>query len=160
MKTANCIVILAACLLGGGCASTKYSSFEGARVVEGAGGTKTTVDGMDIWNNGAPPRKFKVIGIIDDVRPQSLIGMARYESSLVKKAKEAGGDAIIFLDSRSELVGFHNSGQSGTSQTTGSAYGFGDAAYYQGQTTYQNYGSTTSAIQNKITKVAVIKYVD
>jgi hypothetical protein len=160
MKAVNWIFMFALCLLVGGCASTNYSAFEGGRVVEGTGGTKKTVDGIDIWNNGTPPRKFKVIGIIDDVRRQSLIGMAGYEGALVKKAKEAGGDGIIFLDSHSELVGYYNSGESGTAHTTGSAYGYGNTAYYQGQTTYQSYGSTTSAIRNKVTKVAVIKYVD
>ena len=60
--------------------------------------------------------------MIDDVRRQSLIGMAGYERALVKKAKEAGGDAIVFLDSHSEIVGYYNSGTSGTATTTGTAY--------------------------------------
>ena len=160
MKSASQILLFALCVLVAGCASTNYSAYEGGRVVEGAGGTKKTVDGIDIWSNGSPPRKFKVIGIIDDVRRQSLIGMAGYESALVKKAKEAGGDAIVFLDSHSELVGYFNSGESGTATTTGSAYGDGNTAYYQGQTTYQTSGSTSVPIRDKITKVAVIKYVD
>jgi len=160
MKTTNWLPMVALCLLVGGCASTNYSAFEGARVVEGTGGTRKTVDGIDIWNNGTPPRKFKVIGIIDDVRRQSLIGMAGYQSALIKKAKEAGGDAIIFLDSHSELVGYYNSGESGTTRTTGSAFGYGNTVYYQGNTTYQTSGSTTSVIRDKVTKVAVIKYVE
>ena len=160
IKSASRILLLALCVLIAGCASTNYTTFEGGRVIEGTGGTKKTVDGIDIWNNGTPPRKFKIIGIIDDVRRQSLIGMAGYEGALVKKAKEAGGDAIIFLDSHSELVGYYNSGESGNAMTTGSAYDSGNTTYYHGQTTYQSYGSTSSAIRNKITKVAVIKYVD
>lgn len=160
MKPTRLTAVFALCLLAAGCASTNYSAFEGGRVVEGTGGTKKTVEGIDIWNNGSPPRKFKVIGIIDDVRRQSLIGMAGYEGTLVKNAREAGGDAIIFLDSRSDLVGYHHSGESGTARTTGSAYGYGNTAYYQGKTTYQSYGSSTRAIRDKITKVAVIKYVE
>jgi hypothetical protein len=160
MKPRRLIIVFVLCLLVAGCASTNYSSFEGGGVVEGTGGTKKTVDGVDIWNNGSPPRKFKVIGIIDDVRRQSLIGMAGYEAALAKKAKEAGGDAIIFLDSHSELVGYFHSGESGSAHTTGSAYGYGNTAYYQGQTSYQSYGSSTSAIRDKITKVAVVKYVE
>lgn len=152
--------MIALCLLVGGCASTNYSTFEGGRVVEGTGGTKRTVDGIDIWNNGTPPRRFKVIGIIEDVRRQSLIGMAGYEGALVKKAKEAKGAGIVLLDSHSELVGYQHSGESGTARTTGSAYGYGNTAYYQGQTTYQSHGSTSSAVRNKTTKVAVIKYVE
>ena len=148
MKPTRLIALFVLCLLAGGCASTNYSTFEGGRVIEGTGGTKKTVDGIDIWNNGSPPRKFKVIGIIDDVRRQSLIGMDGYEGTLVKKAKEAGGDGIIFLDSRSELVGYYHSGESGT------------AHYNQGQISYQSHGSITRGIRDKITKVAVIKYVE
>ncbi len=139
-----------------GCASTDYSAFEGGRVIEGSGGAKKTVDGMDIWRDGSPPRKFKIIGIIDDTRRQSLIGLVGYEADLVKKAREAGGDAILILDARSEIVGYRNSGQSGTAQTTG----FVSGGYYQGQTSYQGHGSTTSAVRDKITKAAVIKYQD
>jgi hypothetical protein len=160
IKPASRILFLALCVIIAGCASTNYTAYEGGRVIEGTGGTKKTVDGIDIWNNGTPPRTFKVIGIIDDVRRQSLLGMAGFEDALVKKAKEAGGDAIIFLDSHSELVGYYNSGESGTAMTTGSAYDSGNTAYYHGQTTYQSYGSTTSTIRDNVTKVAVIKYVD
>jgi len=160
MKTASLIPLFALCILIAGCASTNYTTFEGGREVEGTGGTKKTVDGIDIWNNGSPPRKFKIIGIIDDVRRQSLLGMAGYESALAKKAKEAGGDAIVFLDSHSDVVGYYNSGELGSATTTGTVYGSGNTATYQAQTTYQGYGSTTSAIRNRITKVAVIKYVN
>ena len=148
MRAANWIPILAVCLLAVGCAFTNYSVFEGGDVIEGTGGTKKTVDGIDIWNNGTPPRKYKVIGIIDDVRRESLIGMAGYESRLVKKAKEASGDAIVFLDSHSELVGYHTSGDAGMAYSAG------------GQPTYQSADSTTTAIHNKVTKAAVIKYVE
>jgi len=63
-------------------------------------------------------------------------------------------DAIIILDSRREVVGLYNPGQSGTVKTTGSPAG------YQGQTTFRTHGSTSTAIRDKITKAAVIKYVD
>jgi hypothetical protein len=159
-KFKNPIFIFSMCLLFAGCASTNYSTFEGGKVIEGTGGTKRTVDGIDIWNDGSPPRKFKVIGIIDDARRQSQIEMAGFEDALVKKAKEAGGDGIMFLDSHSELVGYYNSGETGTATTTGSAYAYGNTAFYHGQTTYQDSGSVSVPIRNKVTKVAVIKYVD
>ena len=135
-------MLLAVCILIAGCASTNYSTFEGGRVIEGTGGTKKTVEGMDIWNNGSPPRKYKIVGIIDDVRRDALIQMSLQEKALVKKAREAGGDAILFLDSKSEVLGFSNSG---------GAQIYGDNVNYQGSST---------AIRNKITKVAVIKFVD
>ncbi len=138
------------------CASTDYATFEGGKIIQGTGGTKKLVDGMEIWTNGSPPRKFRIIGIIDDARRQALIPMASYEADLVKKAKEAGGNAIVILDARSDVVGYRNSGESGTAQTSGTVTG----GYYQGQTTYQSHGSSTRAVRDKITKAAVIRFED
>ena len=154
MRIINIMVSFAVIALAAGCASTDYSTFEGGKIIQGTGGTKKTVDGMDIWRDGSPPRKFRIVGIIDDTRRQSLISMAGYEAGLVKKAREAGGDSIVILDARSEIVGYRSSGESGTAQTTGTLTG----GYYQGQTTYQSHGSRTSALRNKITKAAVIKF--
>ena len=126
---------------------------------EGTGGTKETVEGVDIWRDGTPPRKFKMIGVIDDVRRDSWMAGSG-KKSLAKKAAEVGGDAIIILDSRREVVGHYNPGRSGTATTTGTFYGSGNTTMYQGQTTYQTGGSTSTAIRDKITKAAVIKYLD
>ena len=53
MKPASYILLFVLCVLVAGCASTNYSAFEGGRVVEGTGGTKKTVDGIDIWETTA-----------------------------------------------------------------------------------------------------------
>jgi hypothetical protein len=153
-------ILLVLCVFASGCASTHYSTFEGGRIIEGTGGTKKTVEGIDIWKLGTPPRKFRIIGIIDDKRRQSLIGMASYESTIVKKAKEAGGDGVIFLDSRKEIVGYYNPGTSGTARTTGTANSYGGNTQYQSTTTYQTRGSTSTAMVDKISTIAVIEYVD
>jgi hypothetical protein len=44
------------------CATTEYKVWEAkANVVEGNGGTKVMVDGMELWDNGEPPRKFTIL---------------------------------------------------------------------------------------------------
>ncbi|HEU0048722.1 MAG TPA: hypothetical protein VFQ43_14090, partial [Nitrososphaera sp.] len=61
-----------------GCTSTDFQSWEGrSSVVEGHGGTRKIVDGMDVWTHGDPPRRFQELGIIEDDRPGGLIPMAR-----------------------------------------------------------------------------------
>jgi hypothetical protein len=154
MKALHGIACFVVIVIASGCASTGYSTFEGGKIIQSSGGTKETVDGMDIWNYGSPPRKFRIIGIIDETRRQSLIGMIGYESGLVKKARGAGGDAIVILDAHSEIRGYASSGDSGTATTTGTVTG----GYFQGQTTYQSSGSTVTALRAKITKAAVIKF--
>jgi hypothetical protein len=45
-------------------------------MVQGHGGTRKVVDGMDVWTHGDPPRPFKLLGIIEDERPGGMIPMA------------------------------------------------------------------------------------
>ncbi len=93
-----------------GCATTEYKQFEGKETVfEGKGGAKVVVDGIEIWGNGDPPRKFKVLGIIDDNRPGELIPMAQLRGDMVKKAREARGDAIIQLNNQSQIASYYSS---------------------------------------------------
>lgn len=143
---ATFFVVLAVSLVMG-CATTEYKSFEGkANVFEGEGGTKVIVDGMELWDNGDPPRKFKVLGIIDDERPGGLIPMSQLRSDMVKKALEAGGDALIQLGSQSQIAGYYTSGSA-------SAYGYGNSATAYGS-------STTMPVRRNVAKFAVIKYVE
>ena len=87
-----------------GCTSTDFQSWEGrSSVVEGHGGTRKIVDGMDVWTHGDPPRRFQVLGIIEDDRPGGLIPMARLKHDIVAKARQSGGDAVILVSSASQL---------------------------------------------------------
>lgn len=130
------------------CATTTFKTFEtrGDSVVEGRGGTKTMHDGMEIWDYGDPPRKFRVLGIIEDERPGGIIPMGQLRSDMVKKAREVGGHALIQIRSQAQVVGY---------QTVGSA-------------TATSYGSTASAtgfatsvpIRRNSAQFAAIRYVD
>lgn len=147
MKLRVALSMVLAVLLVAGCATTEYKSFEGkTNVFEGKGGTKVIVDGMELWDNGEPPRKFKVLGIIDDERPGGLIPMAQLRSDMVEMAREAGGDALIQLGSQSQIAGYYTSGSA-------SAYGYGNSATAYGS-------STTMPVRRNVAKFAVIKYVE
>jgi hypothetical protein len=77
--------------------------------MQGRGGSVQTVDGFEIWSEGAAPnRPFKVIGIIDSASQnhgRGLIGKVTQltQSSptdqLVSEAKAHGGDALIMAQS-------------------------------------------------------------
>src|SRR6266446_2688159 len=91
-------LLLAAGLLFVSCTSTEFQSWEGRNsVVEGRGGTRKVVDGMFVWTYGDPPRRFRVLGIIQDDRPGGLIPMARLKHDIVRKARESGGGAVILV---------------------------------------------------------------
>jgi hypothetical protein len=140
------LVVLTASLLVG-CATTEYKPFEGkTSLFEGKGGTKVVVDGMDYWDNGEPPRKFQLLGIIDDERPGGGIPMALLRGDMVKKARAAGGDALIQLGSQSQITGYRTSGSA-------SAYGYGNSATAYGS-------STTMPVRRNVARFAVIKYLE
>jgi len=169
------IALSAALLLGCSAASAAdFVSYEGKDAVqEGNGGEKKIVDGVDFWSNGAPPRKFKVIGYITDSRFKSgLIGMMRMsglESSIAKETKKAGGDAVILTNSEVEIKAvMHNSStySSGTANTAGNIN-----ATTSGNTTTGSFGATTTTQgqsntnsydthwEQQHSKYAVIKYL-
>lgn len=146
MKTILAFLVVIAISISG-CATTEYKSFEAKdNMFDGKGGTKIVVDGMEMWDNGDPPRKFKVLGIIDDQRPGGLIPMSQLRSDMVKKAREAGGDAVVQLSNQSQIAGYQTSGSA-------SAYAYGSSATAYGS-------STTTPIRRNVAKFAVIKYLD
>ena len=127
------------------CTSTEFQSWEGRNsVVEGRGGTRKVVDGMDVWTYGDPPRRFQVHGIIEDSRPGGIIPMAQMKHDIVTKARQSGGDAVIIVSSHSQLQGYYTAGSA-------TAYGYGSYA--------SAYGSSVSVPMtlNSSTYV-VIKY--
>ena len=130
-----------------GCATIEFKPFEAkVNAFEGAGGTKVVIEGMEFWDNGEPPRKYMVLGIVDDERPGGPIPMASLKSDVVHKAKEVGGDAVIQLNSNSQLLGVYSSGSA-------TAYSYGRSA--------TAYGSSTAVpMRRNLSKFAVIKYLD
>src|SRR3954465_14411160 len=87
-----------------------FIAFEGKNAIrEGEGGAKKTVEGVDFWSDGEPPRKFKLVGYITDRRQKSgLIGMASMsglERDVANLAKKNGGDAVILMNSEAETIG-------------------------------------------------------
>jgi hypothetical protein len=59
------------------CTNTDFQAWEGGNwVVQGHGGTRKVVDGM-VWTHGDPPRRFQVLGIIEDEGAAGMIPMAQ-----------------------------------------------------------------------------------
>jgi len=111
------------------CATTEFQVWEGRNsVAQGNGGTRKIVDGMDIWTHGDPPRRFQVLGIIEDTRPGGRIPMAYMNHDIVAKARQQGGDAVILVENQSQLAGYYTFGDA-------NAYGYGNSAWGSGSST-------------------------
>jgi hypothetical protein len=58
-------------------------------------------------------------GIIEDERPGGIIPMAQLKRDIVQKARQNGGNAVIFVSSASQLAGYYTA-------SSASAYGYGN----------------------------------
>jgi hypothetical protein len=128
MKT-PALAFAAATLLLASC-STEYQPLESRAPVikEGGYGTRKVEDGLDIWTTGEPPRKYQVLGIINDERVQAPYEMGRYYDDVAAKVKEAGGNGAIEVYSDSQITGIV-SNSSTTSSGTVNAYSAGNVAF-------------------------------
>ncbi|MGZ4969198.1 MAG: hypothetical protein ACXV7H_06675 [Methylobacter sp.] len=148
MKKTTMITALTTVLLLAGCAcvSTEYKAFQGVRegIIDGKGGSKVVVDGMEIWDSGEPPRKFKIMGFIDDNRGAGWMythATSSVRDDIVEKAREAGGDAVIKMNTQSQLAEFYKAGGASVN-------------------VYGSYPSTVYGSSDRsLSKYAVIKYL-
>lgn len=141
MRLAVVIISLCTSLLLTACANTQYKEFIGGKVLVGNGGTREVVNGIDIWENGTPPSRYKVIGIIEDERLNGPIHKASRLSDLADEAKTHGGDGLIIL-----------------SQGAGAVVNGSSTTYINGDT-MDTYSSSVASSTNKLkTKATVIKY--
>jgi hypothetical protein len=118
-------------------AKIDFALYEGPpRIMQGDGGTKITKNGIDYWTTGTPPRRYQVIGFVQDKRDELLdSGHAIGSPNIAGKVKRAGGDAVV-VESQDEV------GKSGGVGAAGAFFGWFAAG-----------GSKT------ITRMLVVKYL-
>ena len=105
--------------------STKYYEYSGDSVILGSGGASKNVDGIDIWIDGTPPRRFQIIGFIEDSRPGRGPAMALRNKALASKAREHGGHGVLVRAEQIEnSFGFQSGSLIMTSPTTAIGSGF------------------------------------
>lgn len=105
--TAACLgVVLTAC------SSLKFEASIGPPEEQcESGGTCTVVDDMEVWTWGGPPRRFAVLGTIDDERILSAVPTPQTRAYVVSTARSVGGDAVI----EDRMYGCQMSGADGRS---------------------------------------------
>lgn len=88
-----------------GCANTRYTEYRGDGIIQGKGGSVRTVSGVEIWENGGPNRKYKIIGFAQDNRGEGPIANAVWDSAITKLVKQKSGDAVVFVSTTKVLSG-------------------------------------------------------
>jgi len=112
--------IAALAILLSGC-MTDYYPYQGGGPMIGQGGASKRIDGVDIWLFGAPPRKFQIIGYIEDSRPGGPPLMAQRNPKLAAIAKQQGGDGVLIQSDAAQYMG---------SITMGNAFTTANGAFY------------------------------
>jgi hypothetical protein len=90
------------------CATVDYQPFEGKAdaVWEGQGGTKLVVDGIEFWDNGAPPHKYKVVGYATGAVGAGIGADDIIRDAVASKVKALGGSAAILVTGNTSDLGF------------------------------------------------------
>lgn len=114
-------LIMAASVAAGspGSAGTQFLTYQGDDGIQkGQGGEAKVVDGVDFWVEGSPPRRFQILGTIEDERHKTgligMVAMSGLERDIAKKAREAGGDAVILSGSQDNVKGYVGSSSGST----------------------------------------------
>lgn len=124
-------------------AKTTFAAYDGPGAEQtGTGGTHQNMKGIELWTMGAPARRFKMIGIITDQRKDRLLdGDPTDSPAVAKKAREAGGDAVILLGQDSRPIG----------------YAGGANAWSDGTSTFAS--GQGRLVSQRVTRFAVIRYM-
>lgn len=138
------IVVVALFVATPALSKTTFEQWEGkSKVFEGEGGTKIVANDIDFWTTGSPPRKFEIVGIIEDDRGTGpLSGSAMRSEKVAKLIAKHGGTAAILLSRDTRVAGVIHDGQFSVS---------GNQAYG---------GGSSVAVRKATTRLAVIKYVE
>lgn len=97
---------VAAALLLAACAQVDFQRYEGrGEILEGRGGTRQSIDGIDVWTNGSPPRRYRIVGVatVNAGDRRSTDPVVR--NAVAAKVAEVGGSAAIFLGAESSFAG-------------------------------------------------------
>jgi len=100
------LIALVLLVVMAGCATVDYQPYEGKNnLYEGEGGTKVTVDGVDFWANGTPPRKYTILGYVVSEIGSGYGDEALIRSAVASEVKKQGGNAAIQVNNNASFAG-------------------------------------------------------
>ncbi|MGA0599356.1 hypothetical protein ACO2Q3_01475 [Caulobacter sp. KR2-114] len=116
-------------------AGPEFLQYEGRNAVhEGQGGERKTIDGVDFWLRGDPPRRYQVLGSLSDRRHKTgiygAIRMSGLETDIARAARTAGGDAVILEGEQDEVTGVTGSSFGNVNGTYGGGYYSGNRSSF------------------------------
>ena len=111
------------------CASSdsEFTAYKDNTLFEGHGGVVRSVNGIELWTDGSPDRKFRILGVVvvnqknaprlpgllNELAQSEQLIQGSPESHLASEAKAHGGDAVIIIQNGRKHDGFFDQ-ESGT----------------------------------------------
>ncbi|NWK77231.1 hypothetical protein [Aquitalea sp. LB_tupeE] len=84
------------------CTTSDYTMFEyrnGSKIIDGEGGSKRTVDGVEIWDAGDPPHRYRIMGMIRVSDYDMAYVNTTMLHAIAQQVRHSGGSAAILLNS-------------------------------------------------------------
>jgi hypothetical protein len=149
----SCLIILASCASS----DPEFTAYKDNTLFEGHGGVVRSVNGIELWTDGSPDRKFRILGVVA-VKPGTALRLpgplnelaqagqlikSSPESHLASEAKAHGGDAVIIIQNSRQYAGFSD---------PENATGAGNEA--------ESSQSETSAKHGHVREAYIVKYVE
>jgi len=122
------------------------------------------VDGIELYQEGAPNRPYQVVGVIEDSRPAGPWTLGPRANTVAKLALQNGGQAVIQQSDVRQFVGYSTSNNANWNQNRN---GYNNRGQYgnwsNGNANRYTYGnasgnSTTTALYNANSRFLVIRY--
>ena len=160
-------ILLPLFLLGlSACSTTTFLHTSGTGIQRGNGGAFRIVDGIELYQEGAPNRPYQVVGVIEDSRPAGPWTLGPRANTVAKLALQNGGQAIIQQSDVRQFVGYSTSNNANWNQYQ-NRNGYNNRGQYgnwsNGNANRYTYGnasgnSTTTALYNANSRFLVIRY--
>lgn len=104
MSVRQVLLLSIAPLVLSACIQAPITPYEGGRGIrQGSGGARESVDGVDVWIHGEPPRAYEIIGYTTVESQDDWVGNRILLSRVAARVREARGDAAVFMNERSRL---------------------------------------------------------
>lgn len=124
------------------------------------------VGGVDLWSEGVPDRKYRILGVIHDLRRNMKWRLESYDADIAKAVQRAGGDGGIILKAENKVVDKYSDNCSSfapNNQQCGPDTGAASRGPNQVEevTVYsENRESTSVPLEYKDSHILVIRYLD
>lgn len=123
------------------------------------------VGGVDLWSEGVPDRKYRILGVIHDVRRNLDWRLKSYDTDIAKAVQRAGGDGGIILMAESKVVDKYSDNCSSfapNNQECGPDSGASSRVPQNEEVTVysENRESTSVPLEYKDSHILVIRYLD